>query len=110
MIDPLRMEEKARAAVFESGQDVLPAIWINGERHSPAGLHLSASDRGVTLGDGVFETMRAHGGGVFRLDRHLGRLVRGLAALAIPARPELRDWVLDALRKSGAADVPFASR
>ena len=31
--------------------------------------HLSAADRGLTLADGVFETMRAHAGVVFRLDR-----------------------------------------
>jgi branched-chain amino acid aminotransferase len=96
-------EEPAHASVASG--DARPAIWVNGERLPQAGLHLSASDRGVTLADGVFETMRAHGGGVFRLDRHLGRLVGGLAALDIPARPELRDWVLDALRASGTADL-----
>ena len=70
--------------------DVLPALWVNGERQSSAGPHVSARDRGFTLADGVFETMRAQGGTVFRLDRHLARLVQALAALDIPAPPELR--------------------
>ena len=72
------------------------AIWVNGERRALDGLHLSARDRGLTLADGLFETMRLHGGTVFRLERHLARLERGLAALGIPVRPELRQWVLDA--------------
>jgi branched-chain amino acid aminotransferase len=106
----LSAASRARAAEPDAASGAsdhsLSAIWVNGERQpSPAGLHVSATDRGVTLGDGVFESMRAHGGGVFRLDRHLGRLARGLAALEIPARPELRDWVLDALRASPDADL-----
>ena len=105
MTDPSSVHAGEPAAASRSGDHALSAVWVNGERQSPSGLHISASDRGLTLADGVFETMRAHGGAVFRLDRHLGRLVRGLAALEIPARPELRDWVLDALRAIGVADV-----
>lgn len=37
-----------------------------------------ASDRGVLLGDGVFETMRTYDGALFRLDAHLARLRRSL--------------------------------
>jgi branched-chain amino acid aminotransferase len=67
--------------------DALPAFWVNGERQSSSSRHISAGDRGLTLADGVFETMRANGGTVFRLDRHLARLVHGLTTLDIPARP-----------------------
>src|SRR5262245_19521154 len=79
----------------------LPAIWVNGERRGPDALHVSARDRGFTLADGLFETMRVHDGVVFRLNRHLERLEQGLAVLGIPARPELRDWVLGAVRAVG---------
>ena len=79
--------------------DELPAVWVNGERQPPDGFHISSRDRGLTLADGVFETMRAYGGTVFRLDRHLARLAQSLAALEIPAPPRLRG--LDARR--GAA-------
>jgi branched-chain amino acid aminotransferase len=104
LTDPSSLHAAEPAAASRASDQALSAIWVNGERQA-SGAHISASDRGLTLGDGVFETMRAHGGGVFRLDRHLGRLVSGLAALEIPARPELRHWVLDALRAIGAADV-----
>jgi D-amino acid aminotransferase len=40
-------------------------------------------DRGFLFGDGVFETMRAAGGRVFRLARHLERLERGTALAEI---------------------------
>ena len=59
----------------------VPTVWVNGQRQTSAGHHVSARDRGFTLADGLFETMRAHHGVVFRLDRHLSRLERGLHAL-----------------------------
>lgn len=80
-------------------------IWINGERQSDDAAHISARDRGVTLADGLFETMRAHGGVVFRLDRHLGRLRHGLAVLGMPEPSDLEPSVLDALRAFGTGDA-----
>ena len=47
--------------------------------------HLSAQDRGLHFGDGVFETMAIDAGRVLELHRHLGRLEAGCARLAIPA-------------------------
>jgi branched-chain amino acid aminotransferase len=78
---------------------------VNGEWRLPTVPHLSARDRGFTLADGVFETMRVYDGAVFRLDRHLARLARALAALDIPVQPELRDWVLNAVRQVGGGHV-----
>jgi branched-chain amino acid aminotransferase len=83
----------------------IPAVWVNGERQPTDGFHLSSRDRGFTLADGVFETMRAYGGTVFRLDRHLVRLTQSLAALEIPAPPQLRDWMRDAVQASGRRDA-----
>ena len=70
-----------------------PIVWVNGHRQPDDGPHVSARDRGFTLADGVFETMLARNGTVFRLDAHLARLHDALAVLAIPAPPELRAWV-----------------
>jgi branched-chain amino acid aminotransferase len=84
---------------------MLSAVWINGKRQSASGLHLSARDRGLMLADGVFETMRAHAGTVFRLDRHLSRLGHALGRLEIPAPPELREWVLAALPDANDDDA-----
>ena len=77
-------------------------VWINGERLADDGPHVSARDRGLTLADGVFETMRARGGTIFRLSRHLARLERSLTVLEIPAPRELHEWVGDAA--NAAAD------
>jgi len=57
------------------------------------------------LGDGLFETMRAHDGTIFKLDRHLDRLRQGLNVLAIPEPPRLREWLLTAVRAAAEADA-----
>jgi branched-chain amino acid aminotransferase len=80
---------------------VLPMVWINGKRHPADARHVSARDRGLTLADGVFETMRARGGTIFRMDRHLARIHHAMSVLAIPSPPDLRDWVLAAVQASG---------
>jgi branched-chain amino acid aminotransferase len=82
-----------------------PAIWVNGDREPPSVLHVSALDRGLTLADGVFETMYMRGGVPFRLDRHLERLSRGLAALEIAEPRELRQWVMAAVRAANPRDA-----
>jgi branched-chain amino acid aminotransferase len=85
--------------------DELPAVWVNGERQPPDGLHLSSRDRGLTLADGVFETMRAYAGTVFRLDRHFARLAQSLTGLGIPAPPRLHEWMRAAVQASGRRDA-----
>ena len=42
-------------------------------------------DRGLTLGDGLFETILALDGELLWLDEHLRRLADGCAALGLPA-------------------------
>ena len=83
----------------------LPALFVNGVRQADDTPHISARDRGLLLGDGLFETMRAHGGTIFKLDRHLDRLRRGLAMLAIPEAPSLREWILTAVRAAADGDA-----
>jgi branched-chain amino acid aminotransferase/4-amino-4-deoxychorismate lyase len=46
---------------------------------------IPADDRGLTLGDGLFETLLARDGVFDRLDEHLDRLLAGCAALELPA-------------------------
>lgn len=53
--------------------------WVNGE---PA-TRVSIGDRGLTYGDGVFETIRVENAPVL-LSLHLDRLERGAATLSIP--------------------------
>jgi branched-chain amino acid aminotransferase len=52
---------------------------------------ISPLDAGFLYGDGIYETMRAYGGRVFALPKHLSRLARSAAriALKLPAREEI---------------------
>ena len=79
-------------------------VWLNGERCADDAAHVSARDRGFTLADGVFETMRARGGKVFRLARHLARLERALTVLEIPVPSQLHEWVAHAAQASSGED------
>ena len=85
--------------------DTHTIVWVDGERLPSEGAHISARDRGLTLADGVFETMRAHNGKVFRLEQHLTRIEGALRVLAIPAPAELRGWVSTAIRGAHAPDA-----
>ena len=70
--------------------------WVNGVQVDPDSGVISPRDRGLTLGDGVFETLPVHRGVAFRLAQHLDRLRRGLVALQIPEPPRWEHWVLEA--------------
>ena len=58
-------------------------IFLNGGLVREEGPHLSALDRGFTLGDGVFDTMRAVDGAIFRLGEHLQRLSSSAGAIGL---------------------------
>jgi branched-chain amino acid aminotransferase len=60
-----------------------PMIWINGRRLAEHDAGISPLDRGFTLADGLFETMRAYDGVVFRARQHLARLRDGARRLEI---------------------------
>jgi branched-chain amino acid aminotransferase len=56
-------------------------VWQDGQLLAPKDAHVSIADRGLLLGDGVFETMAVCHGRVFDLDAHLARLASGLGVL-----------------------------
>ncbi|KIO35027.1 aminodeoxychorismate lyase [Shewanella sp. cp20] len=56
------------------------AIWVNGQQEDS----VSAFDRGLAYGDGLFATMRCSGNEVRFLDSQLLRLVQGAARLGLP--------------------------
>jgi branched-chain amino acid aminotransferase len=66
-------------------------IWLNGRLVPREQAHIDIADRGLLLGDGLFETLRAYGGHVFKLEDHLGRLARGAAELGIPLPLDVPD-------------------
>ena len=85
--------------------DTHTIVWVDGKRLPSEVAHISARDRGLTLADGVFETMRAHNGKVFRLDQHLIRIEGALRVLEIPAPADLHEWVDTAIRAAHAPDA-----
>jgi branched-chain amino acid aminotransferase len=72
---------------------VTTGVWINGDPQPADAAHVHARDRGLTLADGVFETMRVRGGTIFRRAQHLERLSRALHTLGIPEPASLRAWL-----------------
>lgn len=58
-------------------------LWLGGSLVSEDRALISALDRGLTVGDGVFETMVVVAGQAFALTRHLVRLRRSARGLGI---------------------------
>jgi 4-amino-4-deoxychorismate lyase len=77
------------------------SAWINGRKS----VKIDYRDRGLQYGDGVFETMRVHGGRVRLLEHHLDRLDKSCRQLGIagPSLPALRRELsrVAALRSEG---------
>ena len=61
-------------------------IYLNGQLIPRSEAKLSPFDHGVLYGYGLFETMRAYNGHIFRLDRHLDRLRRSAEGLGLANR------------------------
>ena len=78
-----------------------PVTFLNGVRVDSAGAVVSPRDRGLTLADGLFETMRVRRGRVFQLREHVERIHRGLLTLRIDAPPTLDRRVGDAVDAAG---------
>jgi branched-chain amino acid aminotransferase len=58
-------------------------VWIDGALRDRATASVSAFDHGLTVGDGVFETMKIVDGQAFALSRHLRRLRRSSEGLGL---------------------------
>jgi branched-chain amino acid aminotransferase len=62
----------------------MSVIWLNGDFVAADKPALLAHDRGLTLGDGLFETIAVKAGVPLRLDAHLKRLRDGADFLGLP--------------------------
>jgi branched-chain amino acid aminotransferase len=86
----------------------MPTVWLNGAFVDEAEASLSVRDTGLLHAAGVFTTMRATGGRVFRLDAHLQRLRTSCEALFIPLLPKdevLREAVTELLKRNELTDA-----
>ena len=87
------------------------SVWISSD--GDAGLHdrdsarVSAFDHGMTVGDGVFETLEVVEGVPLALTRHLNRLARSCAVLGLepPNENDIREAINDVI-----ASEPEAAR
>lgn len=69
-------------------------LWLDGVVHSDACAPFDTRDRGLLLGDGVFDTSLVLGGRVFLGEAHLARLVSALDVLGIaPPLAQIREAV-----------------
>lgn len=59
-------------------------LWLNDGLVEATTAAISTQDRGFTLGDGLFETMKVKHGRVLRLEGHLARLEEGARLLRLP--------------------------
>ncbi len=58
-------------------------LWVNGELAPYDSAILNPRDRGFTLGDGIFETIRVRQGEIIRITQHLARLGEGAEAIGL---------------------------
>ena len=70
-------------------------VWIRGALADPAEASVHWSDHGLTVGDGIFETIELRRGTPFALTRHLDRLARSASGLRLP--PPDRSQLIDAV-------------
>ena len=83
-------------------------VCLNGTLLPAEEAKVSVFDSGFMQGIGLFETMRAYNGKVFRLQRHLDRLANSARALAwttIPDLDEAADNIQQVLTAAGATDA-----
>src|ERR1700745_4015926 len=59
-------------------------IWLDGGLQDVESARVSVFDHGLTVGDGIFETVKATEGRPFALTRHLERLTRSARGLGLP--------------------------
>jgi branched-chain amino acid aminotransferase len=74
--------------------------WVKGRIFGADEPAIAPTDRGFLYGEGLFETMRAYGGVVFRLDQHLARMRTAAAELGIAVPEVLPAAVAEALAAS----------
>ena len=79
-------------------------IWAGGRLRDESEPVIGATDHGLTVGDGVFETCEVTGGGAFALTRHLQRLEANARALGFAPVPtdEVRSAVAAVLDAGGS--------
>src|SRR5262245_35680004 len=83
-------------------------VWLDGAILDAAAAKVSVFDHGLTVGDGVFETIKLIAGRPFALRRHIERLHRSALGLGLDVplgEARLRDAIDDLLAAAPAGEV-----
>lgn len=83
-------------------------VYVNGRFVPQEHARISVFDRGFLYGDGVFETLRAYRGRIFRLADHLDRLHRSAKQihLTVPEAPDkLESLLYETLKRNELPDA-----
>ena len=83
-------------------------VFLNGRIVAADSARVLTTDRGLLLGDGLFETMRVYGGGLFRLRAHLARLRASAAFLRLPfalSDDAVREAIGELVRRNECPDA-----
>jgi branched-chain amino acid aminotransferase group I len=81
-------------------------VYLNGSLIPRSQAGISVLDYGFLYGFGLFETMRAYEGQVFRLDSHLNRLARSAKILGLPIGvTDLEDAVMATIQANQLGDA-----
>lgn len=89
--------ERCRGASSRAMTSAAPIrVWVDGESVPDANHAVSAFDRGLTLADGIFETIRVLNGVAPMAAAHLARLANGADRLGLLLPPALSAHITDA--------------
>jgi len=83
-------------------------VFLNSEFVPLNEAKISVMDRGFLYGDGIFETLRAYDGKIFKLQEHLERMRRTASALQLPfpqTQMELANIIAILLEKNDLQDA-----
>lgn len=84
-------------------------VFLDGQYLHRDEARVSVNDRGFLFADGIYEVTPAYRGRLFRWEHHLGRMRRGLAAIAIDYDASVLEGVKqELLARNGLTDVPVA--
>jgi branched-chain amino acid aminotransferase len=85
-----------------------PTVFLNGVFLPLSCARVSILDRGFCYGDGLFETMRAYRGRVFKIDSHLERLLCSLEKILLElpvTRGEIKSIIRETLIRNSYQDA-----
>lgn len=80
-------------------------VWLNGRLVDDVDALVAYNDHGLTVGDGVFETIKTYAGVPFALTRHLARLEASASGLGLAVPEGIRDAVAEVCAANSVGDA-----